>query len=62
MNHEAVWKAGVAGLVGLVIGWGANALTLAGRVDAIERSLTRIEGALFPVHPVPVPPPVAKAP
>lgn len=33
-------------VAGIVIGWTANALTLAGRVTAIEQSLVRIEARL----------------
>lgn len=44
---EHVLKAGAAGMVGLVLGWGANSLTLGGRVDAIERGMIRIEAALY---------------
>lgn len=34
------------GLAGVVVGWAASGLTLAGRVDALERSLPRIEARL----------------
>lgn len=33
-------------LVGTVLGWGANALQLGGRVTAIEQALSRIESRL----------------
>lgn len=37
----------VASLVGgAVIGWAASGLTLTGRIDALERSLPRIESRL----------------
>lgn len=39
-------KAVAAVVAGGVIGWVANALTLVGRVSAIEASLTRIEARL----------------
>lgn len=44
---EHVLKALAAGMVGIVFGWGANSLTLSGRVDAIERGMIRIETALY---------------
>lgn len=50
-------------LLGAAVGWGANALTLVGRVDAVERGLQRIESQLERVLsqrgaglPVPAPP------
>lgn len=39
-------KAAITALVGAAIGWGANALTLAGRVGAIEQGQARIESRL----------------
>lgn len=33
-------------MLGAAVGWGANALTLGGRVDAVERGLQRIESQL----------------
>lgn len=54
MMLDHLTKAGAAAMIGLVVGWGANALTMGGRVDAIERSLIRIEARLYTV---PVPPP-----
>lgn len=33
-------------ILGGAVGWGANALTLGGRVDAVERGITRIESQL----------------
>lgn len=36
----------VAGLIGAGVGWSAQALTLAGRVDAIEQSQARVEAML----------------
>lgn len=33
-------------LVGAVLGWSASALTIAGRVDAVEKTLSRIESRL----------------
>lgn len=44
--REHAAKALVAGLAGAVIGWAGNALTLAGRVTAIEASLIRIEARM----------------
>lgn len=46
MNPEAVLKVAVSALLGAGIGWAANALTLSGRVDAIERGQARIEAQL----------------
>lgn len=34
----------IAGLVGALIGWGAHALTMEGRVAALEAGVGRIEG------------------
>lgn len=45
MNDLAT-KAGLA-VLGIVIGWSGNALTLTGRVDAIERAVQRIEQHLL---------------
>lgn len=45
MNDNLV-KIGAA-VVGLVLGWASTSLTLVGRVDAIERSLQRIESHIF---------------
>lgn len=39
----------VAALLGVVVGWGGTALTLAGRVDAIEAGQLRIELLLHSV-------------
>jgi len=36
----------VAGVVGAAIGWSAQALTLAGRVNAIEASQARVEAMI----------------
>ena len=47
MIPEALLKAALSIGAGCVIGWGANSLTLNGRVDAIERSLQRIELLLY---------------
>jgi len=33
-------------VVGVVVGWSASALTIAGRVDAVESTLSRIENRL----------------
>lgn len=46
MNHEALMRAAVSALLGAGIGWAANAMTLAGRVDAIERGQARIEAQI----------------
>lgn len=40
--------AALAAVVGLVVGWAGTALTLTGRVSAIEATLTRIEARLYP--------------
>ncbi len=44
-EHAA--KAIIAALLGAGLGWGANALTLSGRVAAIEAALVRIESRLY---------------
>ncbi len=51
MEHAA--KAVMAALVGTVLGWGGHALTTAGRVDAIERTLQRIESRLDAIAATP---------
>jgi hypothetical protein len=51
-EHAA--KAIIAALLGAGLGWGANALTLSGRVAAIEAALVRIESRLY-VAPTPAP-------
>jgi hypothetical protein len=66
MNADTVLKTVGSALVGLLLGWGANALTLSGRVTAIEATLIRIEARLYPaavasVTPSPAPTP-AKQP
>jgi hypothetical protein len=33
-------------IVGAIVGWSASALTIAGRVDAVEKTLARIESRL----------------
>ena len=43
---EHFGKAIAVGLLGAALGWGGAALTLSGRVDAIERGLLRIEAQL----------------
>lgn len=43
---EHAGKAIVGALAGAVIGWTGAALTTVGRVDAIERTLSRIEARL----------------
>lgn len=43
---DKVIRALIAGLLGSVVGWSANALTLGGRVTAIEQALLRIEARL----------------
>lgn len=40
--------AALAAVVGLVVGWAGTALTLTGRVSAIEATLQRIEARLYP--------------
>lgn len=44
-----VAAAAVSALIGVAIGWGANALTLSGRVHAIEQGQLRIELLLHTV-------------
>lgn len=46
MTTETLTRAIVTGLAGAVIGWSASALTLAGRVSAVESTLIRIEAHL----------------
>lgn len=48
LNEHAgkVMAAIVAGIVGATVGWSAQALTLAGRVSAIEASQVRIEAMI----------------
>ncbi|MDP4299530.1 hypothetical protein [Leptothrix discophora] len=49
MPHDALHRLVVAVLTasaGAVIGWSASALTLAGRVSAMEASMARIEAHL----------------
>jgi hypothetical protein len=41
--HKPVWRAVAASVGGVVMGWSASALTIAGRVDAVEKTLGRIE-------------------
>ena len=36
----------VVAVLGAAVGWGANALTLAGRVEAIEHGLERLESQM----------------
>ncbi|MBP6899528.1 MAG: hypothetical protein KBC73_05535 [Burkholderiaceae bacterium] len=43
---ETILKAGAAAAAGMLVGWAGSALTLAGRVDAIERTLQRIESRM----------------
>ena len=46
-NHAAtLGKAAAAALIGAAIGWGGNALTMGGRVEAIEKGQARIEGLI----------------
>lgn len=47
MNLDNLIKAGGAAILGAVIGWSAQALTLGGRVSAIEATLQRIEAHLY---------------
>lgn len=44
--HHRLLVGIVTGLIGAVLGWSANALTLAGRVSAIEAGMLRIEAHL----------------
>lgn len=46
MRMDDLLKAAAGALGGAVIAWGANSLTLVGRVDAIERAQLRIESML----------------
>ncbi len=44
--HGLVAKVVGGVIVGAVVGWSASALTIAGRVDAVEKTLSRIEARL----------------
>lgn len=44
--HGNIAKAIMGAVVGVVVGWSASALTIAGRVDAVEKTLGRIETRL----------------
>lgn len=46
MSTEGIAKAVIAAAAGTFIGWAGSALTLTGRVDAIERTLQRIESRM----------------
>lgn len=46
MSLDNLYKAAGTALIGAAIGWGANGLTLGGRVSAIEQALARIEQRL----------------
>lgn len=46
MVHGLVAKVVGGVIVGAVVGWSASALTIAGRVDAVEKTLARIESRL----------------
>jgi len=46
MTGETLGKAVAGVAAGALIGWAANALTMAGRVSALEASLSRIETTL----------------
>lgn len=48
MSTEKIMGAVAAAVAGLLVGWAGNALTLTGRVTAMEAQLTRIENRLFP--------------
>lgn len=41
--YQTILKVGGAAVFGAVVGWGGNALTMGGRVDAIEKGQARIE-------------------
>lgn len=44
--HGHMFKIITGAVVGAVVGWSASALTIAGRVDAVEKTLGRIETRL----------------
>lgn len=44
--HGLVAKVVGGVIVGAIVGWSASALTIAGRVDAVEKTLARIEQRL----------------
>jgi len=43
---DNIIKAVAAAAAGGLVGWAANALTLGGRVEAVEKSLQRVESRL----------------
>ena len=43
----------VGAVVGVVVGYTGHTLTFLGRIDAVEKSLTRIEARLDTMHAVP---------
>lgn len=52
MNHELAMRflqAGASALAGAAIGWAAQSLTIAGRVDAIEKGQQRLEALMLQV-------------
>lgn len=44
--HGLVAKVVGGVIVGAIVGWSASALTIVGRVDAVEKTLERIESRL----------------
>lgn len=44
--HGHLLKAIMGVIAGAVLGWSASAMTIAGRVDAVEKTLGRIETRL----------------
>jgi hypothetical protein len=48
---DTIHKAIAAAVAGALVGWTASALTLTGRVTAIEQTLVRIEARLDRVAP-----------
>lgn len=43
MTADALAKAVISAAAGTFVGWAGSALTISGRVDAMERTLQRIE-------------------
>lgn len=53
MTTEQLLKTLAGAVAGVLIGWTGSALTLSGRVDAIEHTLARIEAHIDRITPNP---------
>ncbi len=49
---DAALKAAATGILGAVLGWQGQALTMGPRMDAVERALLRIESRLDNINRV----------